>query len=74
MLMFGRRKHRSRKNPPPVRKAVSPDQHWDRSPKPHDALMGYAPELGLVSDDRPPEVYPDEIEPDWSDPETTPEA
>jgi hypothetical protein len=36
--------------------------------------MGDAPELGLASDDRPPEVYPDEIEPDWSDPETTPEA
>lgn len=43
-------------------------QYWTRTPTPTDALTGYVPGgLGLVDRDQPGAVFPDEIDPAWSD-------
>ena len=40
-------------------------QYWKRNPQPTDAL--FVPDVNLVDDDKPAEVFPDEIDPAWAD-------
>jgi hypothetical protein len=59
--MFWRRK----KRPEVDEVALSDRQYWERDPKPTDPLM--IPDSELVGDDKPAEVFPDEIDPEWAD-------
>jgi hypothetical protein len=61
--MFWRRKKRD--EAPAEEPAQSERQYWDRDPKPTDSLM--IPDVDLVREDKPAEVFPDEIDPEWAD-------
>jgi hypothetical protein len=55
-----------RKKLPPQDEVAHPErQYWDRDPKPSDPLM--IPDAELISEDRPAEVFSDEIDPEWAD-------
>jgi hypothetical protein len=60
--MFFRRK----KQPPDPDDYAKPErQYWDHDPKPTDSLI--VPDVELVHEDAPAEVFPDEIDPEWAD-------
>jgi hypothetical protein len=42
----------------PARKKRSAGQYWARTPSPTDGLVGYVPDLGLVDENKPGEIYP----------------
>jgi len=65
--MFGRRKAAAKKRP-----ADSGDhaQFWARTPGPLDAMTGQFPGPEPVQGKDKSEVYPDEIDPEWADPDT----
>jgi hypothetical protein len=68
--MLWRRKRR-REQPASAKQSVR--QYWEHTPTPTDALGGSNPSLGLVDDSKPAEIYPDEIDPAWADPDTAPD-
>jgi hypothetical protein len=63
--MFRRTKRESKKRPDSDRA-----QYWPRTPSGLDALSGRLPGPQPVDGEGKTEVYPDEIDPEWADPDT----
>jgi hypothetical protein len=66
-MFWRRKKHQAETAEEPA----SDRQYWERDPKPTDGLI--VPDVELVSEDRPAEVFPDEIDPAWADSGKAPE-
>jgi hypothetical protein len=62
------RKKRKPKEPPSDSAADA--QIWTREPSALDALSGRLPDPERVGDQDKSDVYPDEIDPEWADPDT----
>jgi hypothetical protein len=60
-----RRKKRDEKE-----RSDSGRQYWARRPSPLDALSLQLPDPQPADGEDKTEVYPDEIDPEWSDPDT----
>lgn len=63
--MFRRTKRESKKRPDSDRA-----QYWQRKPGGLDALSGRLPSPQPDDGEGKTEVYPDEIDPEWADPDT----
>jgi hypothetical protein len=68
MPWWRREPQRGRPRRRPVR------QYWARAPSPTDALSAYPRGgLGLVDKEIPGEIFPDEVDPAWADPDQSSE-
>jgi hypothetical protein len=64
-------RRRRSKSPEATRDPADGRQVWLRTPSPLEAITGQFPSGGPAADNDGGEIYADEIDPAWRDPETT---
>lgn len=66
-VMFRRKKRDPKERHPD---SGAERQLWTRHPSALDALSGRLPDPEPVDDEDKSQIYPDEIDPEWADPDT----